>query len=157
MNADRYTSDRPILKALAILNVYRLNLYQTLIFMFKLKHKMILELFQSHLSVIYHRYLTRYSSNSFKISKTSLHETDFSIYCRGLESGIIYSAKVWKNRTKLNSFKNSIKPTFLNRQRDSILLASSKNLISHSHIFNQFNSMYSYIALKFIIFFNLLL
>ena len=155
MNTDRYTSDRPILKALAILNVYRLNLYQTLIFMFKLKHKMILELFQSHLSVIYHRYLTRYSSNSFKISKTSLHETDFSMQGTRIWNNLL--RKGVKNRTKLNSFKNSIKPTFLNRQRDSILLASSKNLISHSHIFNQFNSMYSYIALKFIIFFNLLL
>ena len=36
MNTDRYTSGRPLLKEVGILNVYQLNLYQTLIFMFKL-------------------------------------------------------------------------------------------------------------------------
>ena len=36
MKTDRYTSGRPLLKELGILNVYQLNLYQTLIFMFKL-------------------------------------------------------------------------------------------------------------------------
>ena len=131
MNTDRYTSGRPLLKALGILNVYQLNLYQTLIFMFKLKHKMIPEVFQSQFSVINHRYPTRYSSNSFKIPKTSLHKTDFSISCRG--------PRIWnnllhedvKNITKLNSFKNSKLNqtyTFKYRQRDSILLTSFENI-----------------------------
>ena len=94
MNTDRYTSGRPLLKALGILNVYQLNLYQTLIFMFKLKHKMIPEVFQSQFSVINHRYPTRYSSNSFKIQKRPYKKLISQSPAGDIVSGIIYSTKM---------------------------------------------------------------
>ena len=114
LNKNRYESARPLLKELGILNVYQLNLYPTLIFMFKLKHKMIPEIFQSQFSVIDHRYPTRYSSNNFKIPKTALRKTDFSISCRGPRIWNNFLLKEVKDITNLNPFKRSVKSILLN-------------------------------------------
>ena len=105
MKTDRYTSGRPLLKKLGILNVYQLNLYQTLIFMFKLTTQNDTEIFQIFsISVINHLYPTRNSSNSFKILKTSLHKTDFSISCWGncIWNNLLH--KDVKTLTKLHFF-----------------------------------------------------
>ena len=113
LDKNRYDSAKPLLKKLGILTVYQLNLYQTLIFMLKLKHRMTPDIFVEQFSVINHRYPTRYSSNSYKIQITSLSKTDFSIACRRPCIWNTALNKEVKATTSLNCFKRLIKPTLL--------------------------------------------
>jgi hypothetical protein len=43
---DRYTPSDPLLREIGALNIYKLNLHQVLIFMFKIKHDLTLKTFQ---------------------------------------------------------------------------------------------------------------
>ena len=114
MNKDRGTDTGPLLKEMGILNIYQLNLYQILIFMFKLKNEMTPEFFQNQFSLIKHRYPTRFSKNSYQVPRTSLRKTNFSITCRGprLWNNILPTSS--KSITSINSFKNTIKRDILN-------------------------------------------
>ena len=78
-----YAEARPLMKDLQILNVYQLNLFQTILFMFKLKNDIIPQVFRSQFSCINHRYPTRHSINNSTVPMTKLHKTNFTITCRG--------------------------------------------------------------------------
>ena len=76
------------------------------------------EIFQQQFSLIYHRYPTRYSANSYKIPKTFLRKTDFLITCRGPRVWNNLLDKNLKSITSLNLFKKSIKPLLLGLIRE---------------------------------------
>ena len=83
MDKDLFTEARPLMKDLNILNVYQINLFQTLQFMFKLKNEKTPQVFKTQFAKIQHRYPTRYSTNNYVIPRTTLRKTDFAITCRG--------------------------------------------------------------------------
>ena len=67
---DRYTHARPLMKTLNALNIYQINIFQTLVFMFKLKNNMAPKVFQNQFKSIQHKYPTKYSLQNFKQPKT---------------------------------------------------------------------------------------
>ena len=53
-----------------VLNIYKLNIYQILNFMFTMKTNTAPCIFESQFTEIRHRYSTRFSKNSFEESQT---------------------------------------------------------------------------------------
>ena len=82
---DRYTHARPLMKTLNALNIYQINIFKTLILMFKLKNNMAPKVFQNQFKSIQHKYPTKYSLQNFKEPKTISNMTKFSITSRGPE------------------------------------------------------------------------
>ena len=60
---DRYTPSRPLMKNYNILNIYQLNIYQILTFMFKTKHKTSPEIFHKIFKKSIHKYPTNFATN----------------------------------------------------------------------------------------------
>ena len=54
MNKDMFTEARPLMKDLSILNVYQINLFQIMQFMFKLKNEKISQVFKTQFFKIQH-------------------------------------------------------------------------------------------------------
>ena len=76
-------SSRLLMKQLIILNVYKINILQHLLFMFKVKNSITPRVFNQVFSLIDHLYPTRFSDNSFKICDFNLKLTRFVIAFRG--------------------------------------------------------------------------
>ena len=106
---DRYNSVRHRLKEIGALDIFQLNVYQVLIFMFKVKSSTSPIIFSSQFNEIDHRYKTRYSHDSFKIPKVSSKMKRLSISYRGpfLWNSILNSNL--KSPRTLNSFKRLLK------------------------------------------------
>ena len=66
-----------------ILNVYKLNLYQVLNFMFRVHNETIPKSFQTKFQYIEHKYETRQSKDNFIIPKRNTRITRFDISSRG--------------------------------------------------------------------------
>ena len=96
-----------------ILNIYKLNIYQVLIFMHQIKTNTAPIVFHNNFNEINHSYPTRFSNNRFVEKKIFLTQTKFAVLSRG--------PRLWNNllntqqRTMEHeiSFKNSIKSTLL--------------------------------------------
>ena len=80
---NRNTSVTHRLKEIGALNVFQLNIFQSILFMFKVKNGDCPILFQNQFQVINHRYPTRYSKNSYQIPQAALKATRFSMQYRG--------------------------------------------------------------------------
>ena len=101
------------MEKLKILNIYKINLYQSLIFMFRVKNNTILYVFHQGFMDINHQYPTRFSQNNLAQRKIKLSRTKFTISSRGgrLWSNIL--TLVQKQCASQNSFKKSIKGKLL--------------------------------------------
>ena len=66
LSEERNTHSRPLMKKLGILNIFQLNILQTLLFMFKTKNEESPRIFSDQFSNIEHKYSTRFSDNNFK-------------------------------------------------------------------------------------------
>ena len=96
-----------------ILNIYKLNIYQVLNFMHRIKTNTALIVFHNNFNEINHSYPTRFSNNRFVEKKIFLTQTKFAVSSR--------SPRLWKNLLNTQqrtmereiSFKNSIKSTLL--------------------------------------------
>ena len=73
---------RKFMEEKGILNVYKLNLYQVLNFMFRVHNETIPKSFQSKLQYIEHKYDTRQSKDNFIIPKRNTRITRFAISAR---------------------------------------------------------------------------
>ena len=101
------------MKTLKILNVYKLNLFQNLIFMFKMKQDTAPVVFRNRVREISHPYPTRHSFNHFEEPKIQLNQTKFAVSSRG--------PRVWNkilsnheaSMQNENFFKKSVKNTLL--------------------------------------------
>ena len=121
LGADRYESAKPLLKEINALNVYELNIYHNLLFMFKLQNELIPKYFYKSFSLINHKYETRHSINNYYIPPTSLKKSDFSITCRGPR---LWKSVLDENMKKIKSidiFKRTIKKHLLNSNITYIL------------------------------------
>ena len=128
LNAGRYACAEPLLKKINVLNIYKLNIYQNLLFMFKIYNNMLPTYFQPHFTLINHKYSTRYSISNFLIPTTSLRKTDFSITCRGPRLWNYFLNRDMKNMTSIKLFKRAVKLYLLDISNKNILLYFYKNI-----------------------------
>ena len=117
---DRYTHARPLMKTLNALNIYQINIFQTLVFMFKLKNNMAPKVFQNQFKSIQHKYPTKYSLQNFKQPKTISKLTKFSITSRGPELWNNFINNETKLITNISRFKKTIKKQILNFENEII-------------------------------------
>ena len=96
-----------------ILNIYRLNIYQVMNFMHRIKTNTAPIVFHNNFNKINHSYPTRFSNNRFVEKKIFLTQTKFAVSLR--------DPRLWNNLLNTQertmereiSFKNSIKSTLL--------------------------------------------
>ena len=77
-NEEKLTQSRPLLRSLNALNVYQINLYQHLAFMYKLNKNKAPLTFNELIKKPFHKYPTKFSENCF-----SLEATKYFISFRG--------------------------------------------------------------------------
>ena len=112
-NVDRFSHTKPLFIKFNILNVFQLNLYQILIFMFKVNKKMAPTLFNSFLEKINHLYPTRFSENNYIQPKTYYSITKFSIANRGPKLWNTLLNNELKTISSIKQFKNKLKQKLL--------------------------------------------
>ena len=76
---NEFTDIREIMVRMKVLNIYKLNIYQILNFMFKIKTNTASCILKNQFTEIQHQYLTRFSKNSFVKSQLVYSQTKFSI------------------------------------------------------------------------------
>jgi hypothetical protein len=111
--ADRSVPCEPLLRVLGVLNVYKLNLHQVLLFMFKTKNGLSPKIFQSYFNKINHKYSTKFSDNNFVVPKYKLKLTSYSIKHRGPKMWKIFPEIVIKKQATLEQFKAESKRLLL--------------------------------------------
>ena len=78
-----YTDIREIVVKIKVLNTYKLNIYQTSIFMIKRKTNTIQRIFESQFMEIYDQCSARFSKNSFVENQLAYSQTKFLVSSRG--------------------------------------------------------------------------
>ena len=73
-----------------VLNIYKLNIYQILNFMFTIKPITAPCSFENQFTEIQHQYSTRFSKNSFVESQLVYSQTNFLFYHEDQDSGTNY-------------------------------------------------------------------
>ena len=77
---DRYCHTEELFRSCNLLNVYKLNLLNTSIFMYKIKTETGPAAFHTTFTMSSHSYPTRFSSVNYSKLKTRLHKSRFGIY-----------------------------------------------------------------------------
>ena len=114
--ANKIEPCEPLLRSLGALKIYKLNLHQILVFMYKTKLGISPKIFESYFSEISHKYPTRFSENNFVVPKYNLKLSLYSIRYRGPYLWKMFSDFLNKNnRSTLDHFKNESKQYFLSR------------------------------------------
>ena len=93
------------------LNVYQINIFQVLKFMYKSKHNSNPRVFDNTFTEIHHGYPTRFSKSYFKQPKLITKTTRFVISSRG--------PKIWNNY--LHEFEKKTLPLFLLKLKIKLL------------------------------------
>ena len=98
-----------IMIRMKVLNIYKLNIYQILNFMFKIKANTAPCIFQNQFTEIQHQYSTRFSKNSFVESQLVYSQTKFFVLSWGprLWNKLLDQQQKFLGRE--TSFKKSIK------------------------------------------------
>ena len=96
-----------------ILNVYKLNLYQVLNFMFRVHNETIPESFQTNFQYIEHKYETRPSKDNFIIPKRNTGISHFAISSR--------SPRIWNSLTKYPTKTIDLYPLFKSTTKENLL------------------------------------
>ena len=92
-----------------VLNIYKLNIYQVLTFIFKTKRDSVPAAFWNDFREISHRYPTGYSQSNFVEGNILSNQTKSAVSSRGprVWNGILNQEQ--KNMAYINRFKNSVK------------------------------------------------
>ena len=96
-----------------VLNIYKLNIYQILNFMFKIKTNTAPCIFENQFTEIQHQYSTRFSKNSFVESQLVCCQTKFSVSSRGRSLWNKLLDEQQKSLDRETCFKKSIKLSLL--------------------------------------------
>ena len=88
---------------LGIINISKLNRYQTVNLMFRVKNKTIPEAFWTKFQIVQHSYATRHNENSFEQPKITFKVTKFAISSLG--------PRLWNKHT--DRFLKTITSTLL--------------------------------------------
>ena len=105
---NRYTHTRPLLKDLHALNIYQLNINNTLLFMHKVKNNTIPNIFRQSFKINKNKYNTKSTNTRFYKPLVKAKYNQYSITYRGphLWNSLISDAL---NDLPFSSFKNEIK------------------------------------------------
>ena len=105
---DRFTHSKPLMQSLKALNIYQLNIYKTILFMYNVKNNNIPRIFKSSFTTVINKYNTRSSERCFNKPYYKTKNMEFSIMFRG--------PHLWNNivkgnyeNTSLQSFKTKLK------------------------------------------------
>ena len=100
-NEGKLTQSHPLLQSLNALNIYQINLYQHLVFMYKVyKNKETLT-FNELIKKPFHKYPTKFSENCFSLKAISLKSTK---YCISFCGPKIWNTFLTKEEMVLQSF-----------------------------------------------------
>lgn len=112
-DGDATNSIEDLFRDCNILNIFKINIHQVLVFMAKRKAGIAPKHFDGNFQAISHRYPTRYSKDNYKIPKRNLKVSSYAINFRGpylwnnfLQSGL--------KTLDLKKLKKSLKVTLLN-------------------------------------------
>ena len=94
-------------------NVYQINLFQVLKFMYKSKHNLNRGVFDNKFTETHHGYLTRFSRSNFKQPKMITKTTSFAISSRGPKISNNYLHEFEKKKLCL--------PLFLHKSKIKLL------------------------------------
>ena len=81
-NQNKLSHSRPLLRSLNVLNVYHINLYQHLNFMYKFRNKQTPKIFNDITNTPLHQYPTKFSKANFSVKRFALRTTKYSILVR---------------------------------------------------------------------------
>ena len=109
-----------IMDRLGILNIFKLNIYDVINLMLKIKNNTIPEAFRTKFQKVQYSYATRHSENYFEKPKIIFKATKFAISSRGLRlwikhtdrflkgmnSALLYKAELKKYLVKLRNVTN---------------------------------------------------
>ena len=108
-HANRSDHSRPLLKEMKALNVYQINLIQTLKFMHKTRYGINPRIFLPRFREVDHQYPTRFSQNSFYYKRSACKTTSFAITFRGPTIWNNFLSQHEKSIPHLLSFLKQIK------------------------------------------------
>ena len=117
-NNNRYTPSRPLMKNHNILNIYQLNIYQTLTFMFKTKHQTSPAIFHKIFKKAIHKYPTNFATNNLLVPQHKLKSSRFCISTRGPVLWNHFLNNEIKNTNSLQYFQNYVKFKLLNNDKE---------------------------------------
>ena len=120
-NMDKNAPTYPQFLELKALNIFKLNVFQVLLFMFKCKNHLNPKIFDDQISKINHKYQTRHSLINLSKPKVILKHTSFSINYRGPHLWNSYLQPETKSLTNFSRFKAIIKEKLLLEEPDRIL------------------------------------
>ena len=103
------TDIKEIMVRMKDLNICKVNIYQILNFMFKIKTNTAPCIFENQFTEIQHQYSTRFSKNSFVKSQLVYSQTKFSVLSRGSRLWNKLLDQQQKSLDRKTCFKNSIK------------------------------------------------
>ena len=115
-HTNRFDHSRPLLKAL---NVYQINLIQTLKFMHKTKYGINPRIFLPKFREVDHQYSTTFSRNSFYFKRSACKTTSFAITLRGPTIWNNFLSQHEKSIPHLLSFLKQIKFKLLNSNKET--------------------------------------
>ena len=118
---NKHSQSYPLFLELKALNIYKLNVYQMLIFMFKQKYKLNPKVFESDFTEIKHKYQTRHSKNNFVKPRMFLKSTSFIMTYRGPKLWKDFQPQEFKNIPSIKVFKTSLKKFLLIEDPENIL------------------------------------
>ena len=118
-HANRFDHSRPLLKEMKALNVYQINLIQTLKFMHKLKYGINSRIFLPKFREVDHQYPTRFSQNNFNYKRSVCKTTSFAITLRGLTIWNNFLSQHEKSIPHLLSLLKQIKFKLLNSNKET--------------------------------------
>ena len=113
-----FTDIREIVVRMKVLNIYKLNIYQTLNFMFKIKANTAPCIFENQFTEIQHQYSTRFSKNRFAERQLVYSQTKFSVSSRGPRLWKKLLDQQQKPLDRKNFFKKLIKLTLLSLENE---------------------------------------
>ena len=117
---DKFTHAQPLLKSMNALNIFQINIYQYIIFMYKCKHNLLPRLYQNSFQLSTNKYDTRSTGNFLKPStKTKLCQ--FAVPYRGphLWNSIISKELSITSSLTIETFKSKLKQYILNIENTS--------------------------------------
>ena len=118
-HANRFDHSRPLLKEMKALNVYQINLVQTLKFMHKTKYGINPRISLSKFREVDHQYSTRFYRNSFYYKRSACKTTSFAITLRGPTIWNIFLSQHEKSIPHLLPFFKQIKFKLLNSNKET--------------------------------------
>ena len=108
-NKDRYYHTKELFRSCNVLNVYKLNLLNTFIFMHKTKTEMDPAAFRTTFKMPTHSYPTRFSGVNYSKPKTRLCKRRFRISIRGPAICNNFVANTEKELGSSSLFKSNVK------------------------------------------------